>query len=181
MRVFIGLPLDQAWVEKIKAIQQEWKPKFNSKISWPLPTNHHITLKFLGEIKEGQVEPIKKALTQITFKPFSLTFTKVGFFYTKKQIRVVWIGFKEDKFLRKLFKEIEDSLYALGFAREQRNFVPHLTLARVKKFLPEDPWQDFAYALNQQAWSSLKLERLVLWHSVLQPQGPLYKPLLTLT
>lgn len=181
MRVFIGLPIDKVWLEKIKTIQKEWKPKFNSKISWPLPINHHITLKFLGEVKEEQVDSIKKVLAKITFKPFPLTFARVGFFYAKKEVRVVWIGFRESKPLLRLFSEIEDSLYSLNFAREQRKFLAHLTLARVKKFLPQDPWQAFAQELNQQDWPFLKIEKLVFWQSILQPQGPLYKPLLELS
>jgi 2'-5' RNA ligase len=177
MRVFLGLPLNTYWLEEIKKIQAEWKHKFRSRISWSAPGNHHITLKFLGEVEEEKIAAIKEVLSALNFPRFELEWEGLGFFYAQKQVRVMWLGFKVHPVLSELVEKLEKEFLALGFPPERRKFVAHLTLGRVKKFEPQDPWTNFKKNLEQKSWAPYPVEKVVLWQSFLRPQGPLYKPL----
>lgn len=59
MRTFIGLDFDDRLKEELYEIQKNIRTS-SQKGSWvPLP-NFHITLKFLGDTNENQVDEIDK-------------------------------------------------------------------------------------------------------------------------
>jgi len=91
----------------------------------------HVTLKFIGEVPPEKIEPIKASLSQIHLpKLVTLKFRGVGFFPNERRPRVLWAGIEAGAELGALAAAIEMSLEPLGIAKEQRNFSPHLTLAR---------------------------------------------------
>ncbi len=57
-------------------------------------------------------------------------FRGLGFFPNERHARVLWAGIEAGPELRALAEAVETSLEPLGIAREQREFSPHLTLAR---------------------------------------------------
>ncbi|WP_456325453.1 RNA 2',3'-cyclic phosphodiesterase [Desulfonauticus submarinus] len=180
MRVFLGLPVDKDFEQAVVEQLGNWKNKFKSRLSWIKKGNYHLTLKFLGDVEENVVEKLKQELLKVEFMPFNLQVKKIGFFYSQRKVRVVWIGFQEELELKDYFSKIDGICFDLGFEQEKREYIPHLTLARVKFFEPSDPWKNFQQALNKFEWPQLKLKKLVLWQSKLTPQGPFYTPLLEL-
>ncbi len=124
MRCFISIDLPKEIIEKIKKIQEQL-PEFIGKKTEA--GNLHLTLKFLGEINDNQIEEIKKRLVNIKFKKFEAEIDCIGVF-SEKIIRIVWTHLTNCDALQ---KEIDSSLKGL-FEPEQR-FMGHLTIARVKK------------------------------------------------
>ena len=101
MRTFIAIPLPEEVREELKRIQQEIlisqkrdlsSQKQNLKVS--TTKDFHLTLKFLGDVDEKEIEKIKEALSVIKFNEFELSLDKIGFFPSEDYIRVVWIGLK---------------------------------------------------------------------------------------
>jgi 2'-5' RNA ligase len=135
--------------------------------------NCHITLKFLGEVDEKKLEEIKAELSKIEAEKFKISLKGTGAFPNESYVRVVWVGVEEGKqeSLR-LQEEIDQELSKIGFPKE-KNFEPHLTIARVK-FLKDKP--GFLEKLRKAKFSSsFSAGSIELIESSLTPNGPIYK------
>jgi len=122
-------------MDRLTELQDELKGKgFRDGISWTRPASIHLTLKFLGEVDEGRIEEIGRALEGAAFStpPFTVTANRVGAFPSLKAPRVIWAGIEDSAELAALQKRIDEALSTLGFEPEQRAFRPHLTICRVK-------------------------------------------------
>ena len=95
---------------------------------WVDPGNYHVTLRFIGEVDEGQAADIDVALAQIRAPRFELTLATVGHF----GLRMLWVGIERNAALQHLHEKIESALNRLGFGPEERRYMPHVTLARLK-------------------------------------------------
>jgi len=95
---------------------------------WVDPGNYHVTLRFIGEVDEGQAADIDAALAQIRAPRFDLTLATVGHF----GLRMLWVGIERNPALQHLREKIESTLNRMGFEPEERRYTPHVTLARLK-------------------------------------------------
>ena len=80
-----------------------------------------------------KVEQINNVLKELCYntKPFNLSFGDFGFFASRSSVKALWIGISEGiQQLMSLHKEIDKSLIPLGFPKEKRKFVPHITIAQ---------------------------------------------------
>jgi len=104
-------------------------------VKWVDPAAIHLTLKFLGNVASCRVDEITETITDAAagIPPFSLEIKELGVFPGLNRVRVVWVGVEGalDKLLQ-LQKRLETNLDILGFPPEERDFTPHLTLARVR-------------------------------------------------
>ena len=96
MRTFIAISLPEKLRMVIAKIQSELKSNRENHISWPKPHLSHLTLKFLGEVKENDIPRISKCLEDVAanFSPFSLHSTSPGGFPNIKLPKVIWLGVK---------------------------------------------------------------------------------------
>jgi RNA 2',3'-cyclic 3'-phosphodiesterase len=95
----------------------------------------HLTLKFLGDVAEEDLDPIKKALQPISedHDPFEVSTSGFGAFPSEKKARILWTGIEQgSEHLRTVAEEVEKLLAPAGFERENRPYVPHLTLGRAR-------------------------------------------------
>jgi 2'-5' RNA ligase len=95
---------------------------------WVDAGNYHLTLRFIGEIDEGQAEDVDAALSQIHAPRFDVALATVGHF----GLRQLWAGVERNDTLQHLHGKIESALTRLGFPPEERRYTPHVTLARLK-------------------------------------------------
>ncbi|MEK6856458.1 MAG: RNA 2',3'-cyclic phosphodiesterase [Nanoarchaeota archaeon] len=125
MRYFIAVDLPEKIKETLKNI------KFDNSAILVLPSDYHLTLKFLGDVNESKLERVKRELHKIKFKPFKLRLSSIEFFPRKGNfIRVIWMGITPKRKVIKLKEDIDNILMSL-FERE-KIFEPHVTLGRVK-------------------------------------------------
>jgi 2'-5' RNA ligase len=129
MRLFIALDIDDAIRERIARFV-EGVQGFAPDARWTKPESMHITLKFIGEQPEPAVEQIKLALRSVNASATEIHFRGFGFFPTAKSARVFWVGMEAKPQLAPLASAIDEKIAALGVAKEDRAFSPHLTLAR---------------------------------------------------
>lgn len=132
MRTFVAINFPDILKNEIKDIQNSLKP-FVKSARWTTVDNFHLTIKFLGEIdnseKESAIEAIRIACNG--FKPFEISFDRLGYFGSSENMRVVWIGMSKNP--DKLFllqSEIEKSFKAHGFPPDEKGFKPHVTIGR---------------------------------------------------
>ena len=95
----------------------------------------HLTLKFLGEVTEEELEGVKQALQPISGRhdPFEVSTSSFGAFPSERKARILWAGIEEgSEHLRTVAEDVENLLEPTGFERETRPYVPHLTLGRTR-------------------------------------------------
>ena len=129
MRVFIALDIDDGIRERIQRFV-EGVSGFASEARWVRPESMHVTLKFIGEKPVEAVEEIKRALSAVRSESFEIGFLGYGFFPTAKSARVFWVGIESGPQLASLAASIDQAMFALGIAKEEHAYSPHLTLAR---------------------------------------------------
>lgn len=146
--------------------------------------NLHITLKFLGEVEERLIPQVTQALENIAteFSPFTLKITHPGVFPDKYKPRVIWMGTENTETLKELAKKLDESMEALGFQREERDFKSHITLARVKnpengKYLFGKIIKQFSFQKQNSHLLSFSVKEFVLMKSTLTPKGSIYSVL----
>lgn len=140
--------------------------------------NLHLTLKFLGEVPEAQVEGLAAALEAACrgHGPISVTVAGTGAFPQWSSPRVLWLGVEEGGGLVALANVLEERCLPLGFPPEGRPFSPHLTIARVKE---GNPRSAVAKLRDHQGdtFASFVVDKVKLKKSTLRPGGPLYEDL----
>jgi RNA 2',3'-cyclic 3'-phosphodiesterase len=99
------------------------------------PEKIHLTLAFLGEIPAERCPELIGAAREIRGAPFTLKLDRVGSF---RRARVAWAGTSEaPRALVDLQAALAARLASRGFGLEEREFAPHLTLARrIERSLP---------------------------------------------
>ena len=105
------------------------------RASWERTEKLHITLKFLGEIDSERVEALSVAASRATqnTRSFTLAIEGAGAFPPRGNPRILWLGINDSSgSLACLQSRLEEECATTGFAREERAFHPHLTLARIR-------------------------------------------------
>ena len=89
IRTFIAVELDPGFGGKIRQVQERFS-EFDLK--FVNPEIVHITLKFLGDIKESKVPSIAAALDSIMCEPFEAKIGGLGVFPKPSNPKVLWLG-----------------------------------------------------------------------------------------
>ena len=95
----------------------------------------HLTLRFLGDVTEDELDRVTQALERLSgrHRPFGVSTSGFGAFPSKRRARVLWVGIEAGaSLLRTVAEDVEDLLEPVGFEREDRPYLPHLTLGRAK-------------------------------------------------
>jgi len=124
-RVFFALWPDEATRTAITRASRDAVRHCGGK---PTPsTNLHITLAFLGPITAADLAKVE-ALTPPPTVPFEIVLDRLKLW---ERAQLLWVGpsFIPEPLLT-LERELWDQLVDLGFKRERRPYVPHVTLAR---------------------------------------------------
>ncbi len=169
MRLFIAIDVDEEVKKSLKPILSSLS-KYRG-VKAVEPENVHITLQFLGEVPESKVEVISDRLSRIKIAPFKVKLTNVGFFPNRSRARVVWIGVEGDM-LGKLAEEVRREMRKIGY-REDKEFVAHATLARIKK-TPPDLNKLIEEVENFKFSGEWMVKEFKLKQSKLTPKGPIY-------
>jgi RNA 2',3'-cyclic 3'-phosphodiesterase len=129
MRIFIALDIPAAIRARMVEFMERARP-YAADARWARPEGLHVTLKFVGEVKEDKLERIKSALATVKAAPFPVTFAEAGFFPNSKAPRVFWLGVAAGEALAQVAAAVDRATHSAGVAKEERAFSPHLTLAR---------------------------------------------------
>ena len=187
MRLFIALDIDEAIRRKIGQFMDGVRG-FAPEVRWVHAESFHITLKFIGEQTPEQMEAIKRALAAVQGNPTMVSFRGYGFFPSTKSARVFWVGMEADQHLGALAKAADAAVAALGVPPEEREYTPHLTLARSGSGRPQRmrgdaPNRAFARLQEKLApmpppdFGTMTAREFFLYQSKLSPKGAEYTKL----
>jgi RNA 2',3'-cyclic 3'-phosphodiesterase len=129
MRLFVALDVDDAIRDRIAGYMDGVRG-FAPDARWVRAESLHLTLKFIGEKSEDEMESIKRALQSISAEQIDMKIRGYGFFPGPRMPRVFWIGIEAGAALTSLAAIVDEKLAALGMPKEEHAFSPHLTLAR---------------------------------------------------
>ena len=177
-RVFLAVSLRQNdfFEQYINDIQTKL---LQEKINWVESKNIHLTLKFFGPLEDIQIENIKKALetTLRNQEKLQISFNKLGLFGSKYQPRVLWMGIKDPKAIISLEQQIRKALIEIGIPYDRQNFVPHLTIGRIKQLKSKKYFQSIVNQYRDFDSGAVNINSIYLYQSILRPQRPIYKVL----
>ncbi|MDA0787039.1 MAG: RNA 2',3'-cyclic phosphodiesterase [Proteobacteria bacterium] len=127
IRLFVGIGLPDGLGERLAGLRGQIPGA-----RWEPPENHHITLRFIGEVNEDTAIDIDSALARVDAPAFEIAMQGVGHFESRGQVRSLWAGVARDPALDHLHARVETACQRAGLAAEGRKFHPHVTLARCR-------------------------------------------------
>lgn len=176
MRSFIAIALPEKTRDALGALQKRVRVPHVSA-SWPAAANIHLTLRFLGDVEEADLErlsadfePRCRACGSMVLAPRG-----VGFFPNSKRPSVLWAGLEmRQGNLEALAQAAEIAARGIGLAPETKRFHPHLTLARIRD--PRGAGPLIEAAKREQAFETeaFSVEKVGLYRSDLSPHGAVY-------
>lgn len=177
IRFFVALEIPEENKSQFLAIQEQLKSL--------IPNEHlvaedqlHLTLAFIGEqeaaLQDSLVQILQKAASDIP--QFTVTPGYIDGFPNIHHPEVLWVGVKGDIDKVLLIRErIKDGLENLQLAVDERRFIPHITIGKIKNgFLVsqelETKLQEF---MEQGNFTPINITSIKLFASV--PEGGLHK------
>jgi 2'-5' RNA ligase len=187
LRTFVAVELPDPVKALIATIQGELQASLEETpraVRWTRPEGIHLTLQFLGDTPEHQVDAITAAIERACRgkAPFELNLGSLGAFPNNRQARVLWVGLEGDAAsfaaLRSLQAAVSSELKPLGF-QPDKSFKPHLTLGRVREVANRDDLSAIADVLTYPEarpifYASFEVNAVSLMKSDLQPGGSVY-------
>ena len=180
IRCFIAIELPEEAKRGLARLKKELESDEHKFVKWVNPGQIHLTLKFLGNIPSKRVMEVTGAMGKGTqgISRFHLEISGLGAFPSLRQARVFWVGIggEIDK-LSRLQHNIDSALTALGFAEEERSFVPHLTLARIRQGASPLERRSFGELVGATAFEDkyhVEVGAISLMRSQLTPAGAIY-------
>ena len=175
LRLFIACELSQEIIERIRGVQAILR-QVRGRVSWVKPEMCHLTLRFLGDRGEEEVEGLHRALLDSVagLAPFPMTVGGIGAFPSLLNPKVIWLGVKGGEKLADLQRRVEEALSDIGIEKEKRPFHPHVTIGRVRHSGRKGAFNEVFERAQRVEAGAATVERIVLFSSTLSPSGARY-------
>ncbi len=177
MRCFIAIDIDEGIRNQIDRLQRELEQKTGltrPDVKWVDPALIHLTLKFLGEVRDTEVTKVCKIAERVAanHEGFSVNVGKVGSF--GPAARVLWVGIDRSEALLGLQKDLDEQLSQAGWPGDKKQFAGHLTLCRIKKPQAGRKLQDLIKDYTDLEFGPLQVDSICVYESELTSSGPIY-------
>jgi RNA 2',3'-cyclic 3'-phosphodiesterase len=177
MRTFIAIPLHNEAKKELSLLQGRFK-KSDVDVKWVNPKDIHLTLRFLGDVEENKLTQIKRSLTRAVKKhgQFDLCLKKLSALPTLIYPKTIIVNANDEKrSCQALQKSVSMAIKKIGFEKEHRAFLPHITLGRVrsdknKKALINLIEKEKDFSLG----AKIPIKCIVLFSSLITQRGPVY-------
>ena len=186
MRVFVAVDVGDAVRREVSRVVTTLTGKLEAakvppKVAWVKPAALHVTIRFLGDLEAAEVERIQALLAPpIAMTPFELEWRGVGTFPNNKHPRALWLGVVNGGApLAQLEAEVSRRLAdGRSVELEDRAFLPHLTVGRVKMAGTGVDWPKLLQSVEVKHAAST-VDRVTLYRSELSQRGPHYTGLVS--
>ena len=150
----------------------------NLRVGWERPEKLHLTLKFLGDVNDGRLDGVQRAVGDVASETvaFRIILGGTGRFPPRGDTRILWLGVGDEGQLQSIAARIDTDLARLGFEKEKRRLSPHLTIARLRE--PRSSAELAATHLGRDFGPiELDVREIVIYESKLTPNGSIYTPM----
>ncbi len=175
IRTFISAELSSPLRREVEERLRGMKKKL-SGISWSQADKLHFTLIFFGSIEEERLPAIIQACHKALegTAPFFISLGRLGVFPSPGQPRIIWLGLSQGEAeMITLQTNIFQALSSRGFNLEQRKYIPHLTLGRVRSNRRLELPPGFFNSAPSSA-AAMLIEKVNVMRSDLQSNGAVH-------
>jgi len=139
---------------------------------WQSEDQLHLTLRFIGDVDRHRAGDIHAALGAVHQPPFEIALNGIGAFDRRGWPDAVWAGVAPHEPLKALHKKVDAALRRVGVAPDQRAFLPHITLARLKR--ASGTVGNLVECSGGLASPPFTVDHIGLFESTLTPDGAVY-------
>ena len=146
-------------------------------VAWAPAEQLHLTLRFIGDATDEQLEAVMPKLATVRVEPFILPVEGIGSFPPDSPPRVIWAGVgRGHPRLHQLRQRVDDALLAGGLlGLDVQRFHPHVTLARCREDAPAGV-RRWIRGHREFDGPPFRVEEFALMESRLQPTGAVHTP-----
>lgn len=170
-RLFTALDLPSRSVDALRAFRENADLPVRAR--WTPIDNHHITLRFIGEVDEDRAASIEKALTAVRPAPFQVNPLGLGVLPSRRKPRVLTVRIDPTEPLRALYSALQNTLATVGVDTEDRSYRPHITLARLQEVRAERLYEVLK-DLEGPSLAPFEANEYLLYESTLTPDGAVH-------
>jgi RNA 2',3'-cyclic 3'-phosphodiesterase len=178
VRLFAAIEISDEAIKEFTRLIDFLKDKC-AGVKWVRPDNIHLTMRFLGEVDEDDIACVSDAIRRTAHGcgPFEIVTGEPGVFPTWKSPRVIWVGLTSgENEICNLAGRLDSLLVPCGFHKEEKTFVPHITVGRVKGYKNLDFIKQAALKAGVRH-VSIGVEHITLFSSELSREGAVHTPL----
>lgn len=177
IRLFVAVDIPDETRETIAAAAAELRDEMTAA-RWVSPENLHLTLKFIGYYPEDRLDRLARELRESGGRctSFTAALGECGAFPSARSGRVIWVGLSQGtEGAGAVAGKIDSRLEKLGVKREGRPYRGHITLARMRQPGNCEAVVDrLSSSLEELRHRPFEVDEIVLYRSILRPQGPQY-------
>lgn len=166
-RLFVAIELPVAVRDRLLAVMGGV-----SNARWQRDNQLHLTLRFIGEVDRHAAQDITAALGGIHAAPFELALSGTGVFDRRGVPETLWAGVTSHDAVAALHAKVDQALRRAGVTHEARAFLPHITLARLRR--QSGPVAEFVTA-TVLGGPSFNVSEFELYESTLTRDGADYR------
>lgn len=173
IRSFIALPISNETANELGdvAAKMSYQDKSNA-VKWVDQENYHITLAFLGEQRESDLEALAEQLDDyLVQNEFLLNLTHISPFpEAKPKLLAAMVDKNED--ILSVHKQVISSINSSAIMFDKRKFIPHLTIGRNRHTR-----NHYAGNIPMNVSYETFIDEVVLYQSNLTSAGAEYEPI----
>ena len=139
---------------------------------WLSDDQLHLTVRFIGDVDRHLAGDIHAALGAVHHPPFEIAVNHLGLFDRRGQPETVWAGVTPQEPVKALHKKVAQALARVGVEPEQRAYLPHITLARLKR--SSGPVRGLIEDRGGLTSPPFTVDSFALYESKLTPEGAAY-------
>lgn len=175
-RLFIAIKINPT-EEVLRRVYYLQENLMEENINWIKTDHYHLTLKFLGKTRTNQIESISNDIRNIASHQgsFKIELGDLGLFGSRYNPKVIWIEAEPIKVMGSLQENISNALSQYGFTRDKQNFVPHLSIARIRKLKHKEHFQKIISNCQSGLNQHQLVNEITLFESELLQRGAVYK------
>ncbi len=171
-RVFVAIFFPQEVYDELQHIGKVMKKAALCEGNYIKPENTHLTLQFIGEIPEQEVEEIDQALLKISYPQCEAKLGQLGAFIKKGRVAIIYVDVICPYFST-LAQLVREAVAPWVQKKEDKPFVAHGTVMRVKKVKDTDVVLSLLKDISIKPVSFM-IDAFVLMESELMPEGARY-------
>jgi len=174
MRLFVALEPPEVLKAELTQALGSLQKQSRGGINWVKPQNLHLTLLFIGEVPDHQVQAVAQA-AETRAKNFAAPALKARGLdlFPARDPRLLGLKLNEDEpSLTKLNRLLLNDLRELQLDPDAKALKLHITLGRIKN--PQTPDFERSALSYPIAGDIQRWDTLTLYRSTLKPDGPVY-------
>lgn len=185
IRAFIALDITSKIQKRLDEVIQNLRVELDGlPIRWVPCENIHLTIKFLGDVSESNLDMLTDILNieASRHSSFEISVGGIGAYPRITHPRVIWVGVEAPQDLMVLQNGISNEMEKMGYAQEKRSYSPHLTLGRVGRNVTGKDLRRISKVIESNRVGFLgviQIQEVYLYKSDLKPTGAVYTKIFT--